>query len=75
MTTQHTLRASVHSVHRGFFDAKLPAVLTIRSGDSVAVTTLSGNPEDLPDASAGFTILPEHREVLAGVPAGESVRI
>jgi acetamidase/formamidase len=70
VTTLHTLRAGVHSVHRGFFDANLPAVLTIESGDSIAVTTLSGNPEDLPDAGAGFTILPAHREVLAGVPKG-----
>ncbi|MGA2894074.1 MAG: acetamidase/formamidase family protein [Xanthobacteraceae bacterium] len=70
MTTQHTLRAGVGSVHRGMFDAALPAVITIESGDSVAVTTLSGNADDLPDPRSGFTVLAEHREVLAGVPAG-----
>jgi acetamidase/formamidase len=71
VSTRHTLRAGVNSVHRGFFDAKLPAVLTIESGDSVAVTTLTGNAEDLPDPGSGFTILPEHRDVLAALPLGE----
>ncbi len=55
MSKQHTLRAGVGTVHRGFFAADLPAVLTIESGDSVAVTTLSGNDEDLPGPGAGFT--------------------
>ena len=68
---QHILRAGVDSVHRGIFDAALPAVLKIESGNSVMVTTLSGNAEDLPEPSAGFTILPEHRAVLAAVPPGE----
>jgi acetamidase/formamidase len=71
VSKQHTLRAGVSTVHRGIFSADLPAVLTIQSGDSVAVTTLSGNDEDLPASGAGFTVLAEHREVLAGVPKGE----
>src|ERR1700681_599472 len=71
MSKQHTLHAGVKTVHRGVFAAELPAVLTIQSGDSVTVTTLSGNDDDLPASSAGFTVLAEHREVLAGVPAGE----
>lgn len=58
-------------MHRGVFAADLPAVLTIQSGDSVAVTTLSGNADDLPPPDRGFTVLLEHREVLAHVPAGE----
>ena len=70
MNTHHTLRAGVHSVHRGFFDATLPPVLTIESGDSVMVTTLSGNADDLPEAATGFTVLAEHRAVLAAVPTG-----
>jgi acetamidase/formamidase len=71
MSKQHILGAGVKTVHRGFFAADLPAVLTIESGDSVMVTTLSGNADDLPAPNAGFTVLPEHRDVLAGVPAGE----
>jgi len=71
MSKHHTLGAGVRTVHRGFFAADLPPVLTIESGDSVTVTTLSGNDDDLPAPGSGCTILPEHREVLAGVPAGE----
>jgi len=67
----HRLPAGVHTVHRGVFDGSLPAVLTIESGDTVEVTTLSGNAEDLPDAQSGLTVLPEHRDVLAQVPKGE----
>jgi acetamidase/formamidase len=69
--TQHALRAKVGTVHRGVFDAALPPVLTISSGDIVEVTTLSGNPDQLPPAGSGFTVLPEHRAVLAGVAPGE----
>ena len=58
-------------MHRGVFDGNLPAVLTIQPGDTVALTTLSGNDEDLPEPQSGFTILPEHRQVLAAVPRGE----
>jgi acetamidase/formamidase len=67
VTTQHTLLAGTQSVHRGFFAADLPPVLTIESGDSVGVTTLSGNDDDLPPAGSPFTVLPEHRDVLAHV--------
>ncbi|MET0498006.1 MAG: hypothetical protein ABW106_07020, partial [Steroidobacteraceae bacterium] len=36
------LKASPTTVHRGFFDASLPPVLTIESGDSVRLETASG---------------------------------
>ncbi|HEX4411855.1 MAG TPA: acetamidase/formamidase family protein [Xanthobacteraceae bacterium] len=71
MSKQHSLPAGVKTVHRGYFAATIKPVLTIESGDTVAITTLSGNDEDLPPANAGFTVLPEHREVLAQVPKGE----
>lgn len=71
METVHTLRAGVGTVHRGIFDAALPAVLTINSGDVVDLTTLSANAEELPPAHRGFTILPEHKAVLDGVVRGE----
>ena len=48
MSARHTLRAAVGTVHRGAFDAAFPPVLTIASGDVVAVTTLSGNPDQIP---------------------------
>lgn len=40
----HELKASTTTVHRGFFDASLPPVLTIESGDFVKLETASGNP-------------------------------
>jgi acetamidase/formamidase len=71
VSVRHTLPADVGTVHRGAFDSASPAVLTVASGDIVEVTTLSGNPDQLPPASSGFTMLPEHRAVLAGVAPGE----
>jgi acetamidase/formamidase len=71
VSTRHSLRAGVGSVHRGFFDPQLPAVLSIASGDTIALTTLSGNLEELPPQGAGFTVLAEHQDVLTRVPRGE----
>jgi acetamidase/formamidase len=36
------------TVHWGFFDAKLPPILTIGSGDRVTISSVSGSPEMLP---------------------------
>ena len=62
------MKADVGTVHRGIFDAAIPPVLTIQSGDTVDVTTLSGNAEDTPPANSGFTVSPEHKRVLDQVP-------
>jgi acetamidase/formamidase len=40
----HELKGSKQTVHHGFFDASLPAVLTIEPGDRVRLETFSGNP-------------------------------
>jgi acetamidase/formamidase len=66
----HHLPARPGTVRWGHWDGSLPPVLTIRSGDSVTIDTLSGEPADLPDPTRGFTVLPEHREVLAGPYVG-----
>jgi acetamidase/formamidase len=70
MTAHHVLRPSIRTVHRGHFDAALPPVLTIASGDVVEVTTLSGGVEQLPPPQAPFTVLDEHRAVLSGTAPG-----
>jgi acetamidase/formamidase len=75
MNVNNTLRAQVGTVHRGAFDSTLAPVLTIASGDIVEVTTLSGNPDQIPPPQSGFTVLPEHRDVLARVPPGEGTHI
>ena len=40
----HELIAATATVHRGFFDATLPPVLRVRSGDIVRLETATGNP-------------------------------
>jgi acetamidase/formamidase len=46
MTTR--LDAGPDTVHWGFFEAKLPPVLTVDSGDRVVVSTVSGTAEMMP---------------------------
>ena len=59
----HRLAASPESVHWGCFDAALPHVLTIASGDRVTIDSVSGGPRNLP--GEGFHVLPEHLEIHA----------
>jgi acetamidase/formamidase len=62
--THHHLNASPETCHWGFFDARLPPVLTIRSGDEITIDTLSGAPEVLPP-DGRFHVPPEIRDVHA----------
>ncbi|HEY4371453.1 MAG TPA: acetamidase/formamidase family protein [Burkholderiales bacterium] len=66
----HHLETSPKTAHWGFFDAALPPVLRIASGDRVTIDCVSGNPEDLPTADRGFNLLPDllavHKEVTKG---------
>ena len=71
MSMHHKLAATAETVHRGAFDANIAPVLTINSGDTVEVTTLSGAIDDLPDSQSSFTVSAEHRDVLARVAPGE----
>jgi acetamidase/formamidase len=54
--TQHRLDASPGTVHWGYFDAALKPVLTIDSGDSVTISTVSGLPDQLPPDRRAVTI-------------------
>ncbi len=67
----HRLAASPETVHWGFFDAKLPPQLTIDSGDTVTITTVSGTLGYLPKPGSGLTVPPElqaiHDEVQAKI--------
>jgi acetamidase/formamidase len=65
VTKQHHLSATPDTVHWGYFDAKIPPVLTIRSGDQVTIESISGNQGYMPPADRGFEILPEYAEVFA----------
>src|SRR5258707_15196804 len=54
----HRLEASPETVHWGYFDAKLPPQLTIDSGDTVTVSTVSGTLGWLPKPDSGLTAPP-----------------
>jgi acetamidase/formamidase len=60
---QHHLMSSPETVHWGWFDAALPHVMEIDSGDRVTVDALSGGPANLP--GEGFHVPPELLEVHA----------
>ena len=61
----HHLKASGATCHWGFFDAKLKPALTIQSGDTVTVDTVTGGPEAHPKPGSGFTTPPEIADVHA----------
>lgn len=64
---KHELKASPETVHWGYFDATVPPVLTIASGDEITVETISGGPEHLPPPAKRLAVLPEHGPIHAKV--------
>jgi acetamidase/formamidase len=62
----HHLKSSPETVHWGWFDAALPHVLTIDSGDRVTIDALSGGPANLP--GNGFHVPAELLQVHAISP-------
>lgn len=63
----HRLDASPENVHWGYFDAALAPRLTVKSGDTVEMLTVSGREENLPPQNSGLKIPPELSAVLAKV--------
>lgn len=66
----HYLPAQPGTVNWGQWDARLKPALTIKSGDTVVIDTLSGEPEDMPDPALGFTPVPGQAEVFAATFRG-----
>src|SRR3954449_4784604 len=60
MPTHHTLSPNPSTVHWGYLDAKIPPRLTIDSGDTVTIETVSGGLADVGDTSI---MLPHHRAI------------
>ena len=56
----HRLGPTPATVHWGYLDAKIPPRLTVDSGDTVTVDTVSGGLADVGDTSI---MLPHHREI------------
>jgi len=64
----HRLDASPDTVHWGFFDAALKPLLTIDSGDTVTISTVSGTPTQLPRPDSGLTVPPALPAIHQSVP-------
>ena len=56
--TSHHLPAGAKTCHWGYFDAALPPVISVKSGDRVVIDTVTGAPEHLP-TKPGCHIPPE----------------
>ncbi len=69
--TLHQLAATPETIRFGLFDAAIPPVLTIASGDSVEMQCLSGGLEVMPEAGGPLAIPPP----LAAIHAAELSRI
>lgn len=70
MSATHRIDAAVETVHWGYFDAALEPRLSVASGDTVTISTVSGRPGDMPEAPL---VVPEvlraiHREVDMKLP-------
>ncbi|MBI4610541.1 MAG: acetamidase/formamidase family protein, partial [Candidatus Rokubacteria bacterium] len=61
MPAHHVLDPSPDTVHWGYFDATIPARLTVDSGDTVTVNTVSGGRVEVADLSI---MRPDHREIV-----------
>jgi acetamidase/formamidase len=65
MSRVHHLNPSPKTVHWGHFDAALPAVLEVDSGDTVVIDTVSGGRNEVLDDGL---FRPDHREIVDTVP-------
>ncbi|MBH69034.1 MAG: amidase [Rhodospirillaceae bacterium] len=66
MPKVHHVGASPSTVHWGYFDAALPPVLEVDSGDTVILQSVSGGPDNLP--SDDYYVPPELYEIHDKVP-------
>jgi acetamidase/formamidase len=64
----HHLAATPQTIRWGVFDAMIPPVLTIASGDSVVIETVSGKPTELPEAGSGMHVSSALRAIHAANP-------
>jgi acetamidase/formamidase len=70
MAKTHWLQSGPETIHWGYWDASLPPVSNIASGDRVTIQCVSGNPEWMPPPSTGFEVLPELRNIHQQVRRG-----
>lgn len=70
---RHEVKATPETVHWGYWDASLPPVLRVRSGDEVIVQTVSGQPDHLPEDRR--RVPPDLAEIFARVTPGPGPHI
>jgi acetamidase/formamidase len=63
MSQHHTVACRPEHCHWGFFDSALKPVVTVASGDTVAIDCVSGG-EDILPGNPGFEVLADHRAIL-----------
>ena len=59
----HRLDASAGTVHWGYFDAALKPLVTVDSGDTITISTVSGQVNQVPNPSLNFTVPPALTEI------------
>lgn len=62
------ISASTATCAWGYFDAAVPPVAEINSGETITIETVSGSPEHVPLAGEGFDIPPELLDIHAQAP-------
>ncbi|MBU3724912.1 MAG: amidase [Burkholderiaceae bacterium] len=72
MSRHHQLSPTPQTVHWGFFDAAIAPVLTIESGDTIEIDTVSGGRQEVGDISH---FRPDHRLIAETVPQGPGPHI
>lgn len=65
MSQTHYLNPTPQTVHWGHFNASIPAVLQVESGDELVIDTFSGGMSEVADPSL---FRPEHRLIVDTVP-------
>lgn len=71
----HQLDATPETVRRGTLDGTFPPVLTVKSGDTVTIRTVSGNERALPPAGSGMEIPAGLMDILETLPPGPGPHI
>lgn len=69
--TSHRIDAGIDTVHWGYFDAARKPLITINSGDTVTISTVSGMPDQMPPKGSAF-VLPK---ALAEIHANQQPRL
>jgi len=65
---QHRIDAGPDSVHWGFFDAGLKPLVTIDSGDTIVISSVSGTRAQMPPAGSPFEIPAPLKAIQESVP-------